>query len=249
MPCFQAILSNPSDYWISVINAGRAHSLSAIRAIDESTQEVGQVITSLMQMADVLSLASATNERSIYCLSEQQPLLQLAADYIGAMKDSMLKAPSVNALPRASMRLKAPHADGAAVPDDDAELMLLDGVPDVTRKMKKAFCEPGNANFCPPLVIVRELVLPYSDSKSLILKRRAEDGGDRTYTLDDSSELAEEFAAGKVHPGDLKPAVRDAVIPILQRAQQKLKEPALAKAEKELVKVAKRNAKGAKVKK
>jgi len=52
------------------------------------------------------------------------------------------------------MALKVESVPG----DADAELLLLDLQPDVQRKMKKAFCEPANAAFCPPLAIAAELV-------------------------------------------------------------------------------------------
>ena len=38
-----SILADPSNYWISVINAGRAHKLAAVRACDEASEHVSQV--------------------------------------------------------------------------------------------------------------------------------------------------------------------------------------------------------------
>ena len=56
-----------------------------------------------------------------------------------------------------------------------------------------------------------------------------------------ASEAQTAFQAGELHPGDLKPAVRDAVDEILGRVRAKVSGDAeLAKAEKELQKVAKR---------
>jgi len=246
----QAILADSSNYWISVINIGRAHQLSKIRAIDEANAEVGQVISSLMHVADVLALSSSSAPRCICSLAAQQPLHQLALDYMSApsVADGGLVAPSLTSLPALSLRLKAAADGAAAVEDLDAELLLLDGAPDVQRKMKKAFCEPGNVDFCPPLAIAGALVLPYAEEGKLVLKRREEDGGDRTYT--DAAELQADFAAGALHPGDLKPSVRDAAMAVLQRVRAAVSSDAqLAKAEKEVVKVQKRAAKGGKGKK
>ena len=46
-----------------------------------------------------------------------------------------------------------------AATEADAELLLLDGTPDVQRKLKKAFCEPANVRFCPPIAVAAEVVL------------------------------------------------------------------------------------------
>eukprot|EP00962_Isochrysis_galbana_P053100 scaffold24557_cov51-Isochrysis_galbana.AAC.1 len=74
--------------------------------------------------------------------------------------------------------------------------------------MKKAFCEPGNAAFCPPLGIACELVLRHGAPPELAVKKNAEDGGDRVYTgRGGVAEARADFAAGALHPGDLKPAV------------------------------------------
>jgi len=65
-----------------------------------------------------------------------------------------------------------------------------------------------------------------------------------------SAHLKADFAAGALHPGDLKPSVRDAAMAVLQRVRAAVSADAqLAKAEKEVVKVQKRAAKGGKGKK
>ena len=108
--------------------------------------------------------------------------------------------------------------------------------------MKKAFCEPANLSHCPPLTVAVEAVLPYGAERALKIKRPAENGGDVAYG--DAAALRASFGAGELHPGDLKPAARDAVNEVLQRVRAAIAADAeLKKAEKEVDKVAKRNAK------
>ena len=140
------------------------------------------------------------------------------------------------------MRLKASDVEVQSLElDPDAELLLFDGAPDVQRKMKKAFCQPGNADDCPPIKLVEEAVLEHGSEKRLVVPRKEEDGGEVHYT--DGAALRAAFASGELHPGDLKPAVRDAVDKVLQRVRDAVKASAeLAKALKEVEKAAKKKA-------
>ena len=77
---------------------------------------------------------------------------------------------------------------------------------------------------------------------------RPNDGGDLVFT--DGAAVEAAYASGDLHPGDFKPAVRDAIDAILKRARTALaKDKRLAEAEKELAKAAKRVAAKAKGKK
>ena len=241
----KAILSNSSDYWISVINAGRAFQLSQVRAVDEENPESGQVVSTLMHVADVLATASASTASTI-CLTPAQRLINgLASGYL-ARPDaaaSGLKSPRLCEVASVSLRLRAASVDAAMWQDldPDAELLLFDTALDVQRKMKKAFCEPGNVADCPVISVVAEAVLPYAADQKLVIKRKEDNGGDLTFT--DAAALRTAYEAG-LHPGDLKPAARDGVDSVLARVRAHVQaSPALGKAAKEVEKVAKRSAK------
>ena len=242
----EAILLNSNDYWISVINAGRAFQLNEIRAVDEANGEGGQVVSTLMHVADVLSTASASAPSCICGTAAQAPIHRLASGYLAKpdVAASGLKPPGVSVAAAVSIRLRSALVvvdEATAENDPDAELLLFDGQPDVLRKMKKAFAEPGNTDDCPVIAVVTEAVLPYGAGK-LVVKRKEENGGDMTFTA--SAELKAAYASQALHPGDLKPAARDAVDAVLERVRAAMKaDPELGKAAKEVEKVAKRNAK------
>ncbi len=78
--------------------------------------------------------------------------------------------------------------------------------------------------------------------RKLVVQRKEENGGDLSFT--DAAELRAAYASSALHPGDLKPAARDALDAVLQRVRSRVQgEPELGKAAKEVEKVAKRNAK------
>ena len=61
---------------------------------------------------------------------------------------------SIEAVLKSAAAAAAEAASGGEAPpaNPDDELTVLDGSMDVGRKMKRAFCEPGNVADCPPLV-------------------------------------------------------------------------------------------------
>uniref|UniRef100_A0A7S0P4F4 tyrosine--tRNA ligase n=1 Tax=Calcidiscus leptoporus TaxID=127549 RepID=A0A7S0P4F4_9EUKA len=236
----KALLANPSDYWISVINAGRAFQLSRVlAALDEPNPDAvkGHVLASLMHVADVLAIAGASTA-TVCCTAEQRPLAELALEYMAGarLKDAGLALPEVHVVEAVSLRLRADEAQW----DAEAELLLLDGQADVQRKLKRAFCEPNNVAFCPPLVVAEALVLQFAPS--ILLPTKQESGPEPRFSS--SEELRGAYSRGEVHPGDLKPAVRDGANDILERVRVAVgADKGLKESEKELAKVLKRKKK------
>lgn len=83
--------------------------------------------------------------------------------------------------------------------DPDSAIFMEDTVEDVKRKIKRAFCPPevtGN----PCMNWIKHII--FGRLSSWTIKRNADNGGDKTYASYD--ELAADYTALKVHPGDLK---------------------------------------------
>jgi tyrosyl-tRNA synthetase len=78
-------------------------------------------------------------------------------------------------------------------------------------KLKKAFCEPGNIAFCPPIEL--GVVFALSMSGNLLVERTEANGGNHTYSS--RNEIENDFLAGSLHPGDLKAAVSTVMVQIL----------------------------------
>ena len=83
--------------------------------------------------------------------------------------------------------------------------------------MKKAFCEPGNVAFCPPIALasVFSFDLGIVGNGSVIIKRSEENGGDIEYK--NAEEIVKSFSDGSLHPGDLKAASSAIMVDVLDK--------------------------------
>mmetsp|Transcript_53731 Transcript_53731/g.172219 ORF Transcript_53731/g.172219 Transcript_53731/m.172219 type:complete len:746 (-) Transcript_53731:71-2308(-) len=225
--CWQGamILSGPSEYWISVINTGRRTSLEEVRSrlpSGESLEYASQVLASLMHVGDVLALSGASS--TTLCGDKYHDNLHHLA--IQHCKTCGLEPPKVELVESPQLRL-LPEGEGVEV---DVNILLTDKEVEVNKKVKKAFCEPGNTGFCPPISWVAELL---HMQQEFTVTRKPDNGGDKTYT--DIATLQEDFASGSLHPGDLKPAMGRMLNGILEKARGGLKDQdALKKAQKVL---------------
>ena len=100
--------------------------------------------------------------------------------------------------------------------DPDSAIFMEDTVEDVNRKIKKAFCpekllkdEEGNAN--PILDYCESIIFPAFGVFSIRFK-----GVDKPVEFKSYEQLEEAFTSGELHPGDLKPAVAEAINALLQ---------------------------------
>lgn len=203
----EAILSGPSEYWISVINAGRRSFLNRIEEAlpsGENLEYASQVMTTLMHAADVLALSSS--EGLALCSSgHHAPAHRFAAELLPSLGFS---EPQVSEIAPRSLRL-TPEGEGA---ESDANILVTDKDTDSNRKIKKkAFCQPGNVDFCPPLIWAKLFI---ERSGEFVVRRSPDNGGDKTYT--NFSEMQTDFASGALHPGDLKPSLSRAINEVLE---------------------------------
>lgn len=90
--------------------------------------------------------------------------------------------------------------------------------------MKKAFCEPGNIDFCPPIALGSAFSFPGS---SLIISRSPENGGDITYSS--RADLEKDFGSEALHPGDLKAAAAAKMLSVLEGLSKKIQGEANSK--------------------
>ncbi|CAH1800083.1 unnamed protein product [Owenia fusiformis] len=89
--------------------------------------------------------------------------------------------------------------------DEDSKIDLLDTSAQVKKKLKKAFCEPGNIKENGVLSFVKHVLLPLSKDGEFTINRAPDFGGDVTFKTFEEIEAA--FAREELHPGDLKASV------------------------------------------
>ncbi len=212
-----AILSDPSNYWISVINAGRHFALDDVMGSNIcDTDGVGAVIARLMKVADIMGLEPSTI--GVAECDDSKVEKELIERYFTE------KVPSLS-MPSILMDSKTPSLELKIVEDaahktEDFEYYILDD-PKVhgKSKMKKAFCEPGNIDFCPPIA----LAIAFGPSE-IVIKRSAENGGDVTYKSKD--EMEADFKGGSLHPGDLKATSTAIMVGVLEEITGAIKNDA-----------------------
>jgi len=250
----EAILKDPSNYWISVINAGRHFTLDAVMGIGlglgegmKDSEGVGKVIGRLMMVADVL----AVNPKSIALDATTVDNGEEVVDGVASMKLDGEEAKSVEAhliqqfysaklshpalasalpLPQIMHVTSGPKLDLQPPRESDAHKMESDEYfladdPKVhgKSKVKKAFCEPGNVGFCPPIELLAYFggLSGNGEGGEVKISRSPDNGGDVTYST--KSAILADFEAGTLHPGDLKGAVSAVMVGVLTRTSAGIK--------------------------
>ncbi|XP_070507222.1 tyrosine--tRNA ligase, cytoplasmic [Chironomus tepperi] len=99
--------------------------------------------------------------------------------------------------------------------EEDSKIDLLDSPADVKKKIKRAFCEPGNIQENGLLSFVKHVLFSmFKEGEGFEIKRKPEFGGDATYLKYEDLEKA--FQEEQVHPGDLKAAVETYINKLLE---------------------------------
>ncbi|RUS69276.1 hypothetical protein EGW08_022964 [Elysia chlorotica] len=110
--------------------------------------------------------------------------------------------------------------------EEDSKIDLLDSPAQIKKKLKKAFCEPGNITDNGILSFCKHVLFPLRTS-AFEVKRPAEHGGDSQYHTYEQLESA--FAKEEVHPGDLKNSVEIYLNALLEPIRQEFEKPELKK--------------------
>uniref|UniRef100_A0A669B879 Tyrosine--tRNA ligase n=1 Tax=Oreochromis niloticus TaxID=8128 RepID=A0A669B879_ORENI len=149
---------------------------------------------------------------------DQRKIFTLAEKYLpslGYAKRAHLMNPMVPGLTGAKMSSS----------EEESKIDLLDSKEDVKKKLKKAFCEPGNIQNNGVLSFVKYVLFPLRGGFSI--KRDAKWGGDKVYSV--FEEVEKDFAAEMIHPGDLKASVEVALNELLEPIRKKFESPELRK--------------------
>ncbi len=101
--------------------------------------------------------------------------------------------------------------------DPDSAIFIFDSPEKIKRKISKAFCPIGEVKGNPVMDMLRFLIFPYYGS-DFVLKRRKENGGDVAFKDYDEIEL--EYVQKRIHPADLKDAVSDVLVEMLEPARE-----------------------------
>eukprot|EP00088_Acartia_fossae_P010276 TRINITY_DN1510_c0_g2_i2.p1 TRINITY_DN1510_c0_g2~~TRINITY_DN1510_c0_g2_i2.p1 ORF type:complete len:503 (-),score=131.44 TRINITY_DN1510_c0_g2_i2:5-1513(-) len=112
--------------------------------------------------------------------------------------------------------------------EEDSKIDLLDSASSVKKKLKKAFCEPGNTADNGVLSFCKYVIFPVAlKGEDFVVERAQENGGNSNYKEFESLEA--DFGAEKVHPGDLKASVEKYLNRLLEPVRKYFDTPELKK--------------------
>lgn len=112
--------------------------------------------------------------------------------------------------------------------EEDSKIDLLDSPANVKKKLKRAFCEPGNTENNGILSFAKHVLFPlFKPDEKYIIPRKTENGGDVEFEKFEDLESA--FAKEEVHPADLKAATEIYVNKLLEPIRKTFENPELKK--------------------
>mgnify|MGYP001261149714 CR=1 FL=1 len=234
---------NNDEYWLTVIDISKHTSLSRI---ERSTTIMGRkeggkldfakLLYPPMQVADIFVQGinlphSGLDQRKAQVIARDvakqlsNPLKDINGKVIkpSAIHNHLilgLGQPSEWPLPKDKMQeLWSTLKMSKSKPDTC--VFIHDSPEEIKRKIKKAFCPEGEAEFNPVLDWCKSLVFPIK--KSLHIERPEKFGGNLDYS--NYEDLEKDFIDKKLHPMDLKNGVAKAIINILEPARKHFEKP------------------------
>lgn len=174
------------------------------RQMDNPT--VSQMVYPIMQMVDIALLGVDAALGGI----DQRKIHMLAREYL----------PGKNYPSPVCIHVPILHGlDGKKMSSSQGNyISVAESEEEIRKKMKKAFCPPEIEDN-PVLQILQHHIFPRT--KSITIIRPEKFGGDRMFTT--YQELEQAYAAGEVHPADLKAAVADGLVHVLAPVREYLK--------------------------
>ena len=91
--------------------------------------------------------------------------------------------------------------------EENSKIDLLDSRESIKKKIKTAFCEPGNIENNGLLSFAKHVLFPLSKTGKLLIERPEKWGGNLEYSTFEELETA--FKEEKLHPGDLKDGINN----------------------------------------
>jgi len=112
--------------------------------------------------------------------------------------------------------------------DEDSKIDLLDSAGALKKKLKKAFCEPGNITDNGILSFCKYVIIPVAlKGDAFVIQRNEDHGGNASYSSYEDLEAA--FAKEEIHPGDLKSSVERYMNNLLDPVRKKFETPEMKK--------------------
>jgi len=226
-------LAEKIEYWEKVIRIAKASTVNRVwrtlpimgRSLDEAEVEAATMIYPCMQAADIFQMnldvaCAGIDQRKAHMLARE------VADKLGLKKPVCIHTPLLTGLTGPKERLEGRF-------DEDGKMSVLIGskmsksIPgssilihdqpeEIRTKIKNAFCPPRETRANPVIEIAEHIII--SEKKEIMIHRPPKYGGDITFSDYDSLEA--EYSRGSIHPLDLKNAVAEGLIEVLEGVRE-----------------------------
>jgi tyrosyl-tRNA synthetase len=232
------------DYWFTVLEVSRnttlarmQRSISILGRAEGQSVDVAKLIYPAMQAADIFAMGvnlahAGTEQRKAHVIA-RDVALQLSSNPLRDAEGRpakpvavhhplipSLKKPPVWPVPPDQVR-DVLTSMKMSKSEPGSAIFIHDAPDEIRTKVRKAFCPPVEVDFNPVLEWARHLVFGVS-RRPLEIARSDEHGG--PMTLETYGELAEVYAADKLHPMDLKAAVADHLVDLLEPCRRRFAE-------------------------
>lgn len=231
------------NYWPTVIEVGKNTSLARMkRSItimgrgEGEEVDFAKLMYPAMQVADIF----AGGFHFSHAGSDQRKANVIARDVAKQLKISPLKIgdnvvkpvavhthllagldkPAVWPIPENFNRTEIQTSMKMSKSKPDTCVFIHDGVDEIKRKIKKAFCPEGEIEFNPIINWAEYLVFPKieENEEKFVIERKPEYGGN--LEIRGIDELKEIFKNKELHPEDLKKSVEEYLIELLKPARE-----------------------------
>jgi tyrosyl-tRNA synthetase len=239
------------DYWATMVEVGKHTSLARMqRSITIMGREEGEavdfakLIYPAMQVADIFRLGvnlahAGMDQRKAHVIARDVALQMQRNPLVGpdgarakpiALHHPLLlglgKPPVWPVPPDGNLRdLRTAMKMSKSKPS--SAIFIHDSPDEILAKVRKAFCPPGVVEFNPILDWTRQLLFGVFD-EPLRVRRSEQHGGPVTFDAYEDLEAA--YRRERLHPMDLKSAVADRLVEVLEPARKHFDDPARAHA-------------------
>lgn len=245
------------DYWATVIDVSKHTTLARMmRSITILGRKEGEAVDFAkliyppMQVADILfqgiNLPHAGLDqrkaqviaRDVALKVKMSPLLDKKGNHIKpvAVHHHLilgLGKPPVWPVPKDQLQ-EVWSAFKMSKSKPDTCIFIHDSPDEIRRKIKNAFCLEGDTEFNPILDWTRYLIF-HDNNARLEIERPEKFGGKITYSC--YADLEKDFKEKKLHPMDLKNAVAESLIKLLEPARKHFEQPKIKAMLEELEKM------------
>lgn len=230
-------LASKREYWERVVRVGKSINVNRVwralpimgRQMDSKDLEAASTFYPCMQVADIFELrldvaCAGIDQRKAHALARD------VGEKLGWGKPTSLHTPLLIGLAGAKKMDTTKYDEDRAVSSQisfkmsksvaESGIIVHDDPETIKNKLKRAYCPQKETENNPVLQIGRCILFPWLGS--IAIERPSKYGGPAAF--DNYTELETEYRQGKIHPLDLKNAVAEGLIKILEPVREEFRQ-------------------------